>query len=60
MLVRRMLWAECTVQNGVFIFFEDELHPIYHNYPTDGPADGQISPSDELVEKLNAIIANGA
>jgi hypothetical protein len=60
MLVRRMLWAECTVQNGVFIYFEDELHPIYHNYPTDGPADGQISPSDELVEKLNAIIANGA
>ena len=55
-LVRRMMWAECTDRNGVFIYFEDALHPIYHNYPTDGPADGQIHPSDELVIWLNDVL----
>ena len=58
-LVRRMQWAGCTDPKGVFIYFEDELHPIYQNYVSGYVDDGQIRASDELVEKLNAIIANG-
>lgn len=58
-LVRRMIWAGSASAKGVFIYFEDELHPIYQNYVSGYVDDGQIRASDELVEKLNAIIANG-
>ena len=56
-LVRRILWAECTDAKGVFIYYEDKLHPVYQDEHLEYTEDGQIIPSDELVEKLNAIIA---
>ena len=55
-LVRRILWAECTDAKGVFIYYEDKLHPVYQDEHLEYTEDGQIIPSDELVEKLNAII----
>ena len=57
-LVRRILWAECTDAKGVFIYYEDKLHPVYQDEHLEYTEDGQIIPSDELVEKLNAIIEN--
>ena len=56
-LVRRMLWASCADETGVFVYENDWLHPIYHTYPSNGSATGMIFPSKTLVEKLNAIIA---
>ena len=53
-LVRRMQWAECLDETGVFVYQEDSTHPIYSGYV--GPEDGMIFPSKLLVEKLNAII----
>lgn len=55
-LVRRMQWATCVDETGVFVYKEDSTHPIYSVNPT-GPEDGMIFPSKKLVEKLNAIIA---
>ena len=55
-LVRRMQWAECVDETGVFIYQEDSHHPIYSGYVD--PEDGMIFPSKLLVEKLNAIIAS--
>jgi hypothetical protein len=31
-LVRRMRWAECADPTGVFVYQEDEKHPIIHGY----------------------------
>ena len=56
-LVRRMQWAECLYETGVFVYQEDSTHPIYSGYVD--PEDGMIFPSKLLVEKLNAIIAAG-
>lgn len=53
-LVRRMQWAECLYETGVFVYQEDSTHPIYSGYVD--PEDGMIFPSKLLVEKLNAII----
>lgn len=55
-LVRRMQWAECADETGVFVYKEDSSHQIYRGYE-EGPEDGMIFPSKALVEKLNAIIA---
>lgn len=54
-LVRRIQWATCVDETGVFVYKEDSTHPIYSVDPT-GPEDGMIFPSKLLVEKLNAII----
>lgn len=55
-LVRRMQWATCADDTGVFVYQEDATHPIIHGYSKTEPADGMIFPSKKLVEKLNAII----
>lgn len=54
-LVRRMQWAECVDETGVFVYREDSTHPIYTLDPA-GSEGGMIFPSKKLVEKLNAII----
>ncbi len=56
-LVRRMQWADCLYETGVFVYQEDSTHPIYSGNVD--PEDGMIFPSKLLVEKLNAIIAAG-
>lgn len=55
-LVRRMNWASCADETGVFIYEEDFSHQIYHGYYSGGSDYGMIFPSDAVVEKLNAII----
>lgn len=55
-LVRRMQWADCVDETGVFVYQEDSAHPIYSGYV--GPEEGMIFPSKRLAEKLNAIIAS--
>lgn len=53
-LVRRMQWAECFYETGVFVYQEDSTHQIYSGYT--GPEEGMIFTSKILAEKLNAII----
>ncbi len=56
-LVRRMQWATCVDETGVFVYQEDSTHQIYSGYT--GPEEGMIFTSKILAEKLNAIIAAG-
>ena len=56
-LVRRMQWATCVDETGVFVYQEDSTHQIYSGYT--GPEEGMIFTSKILAEKLNAIIESG-
>ena len=55
-LVRRMNWASCADEAGVFIYEEDSVHQVYHAYPSDGSDYGMIFPSESLVTWLNNVL----
>ena len=54
-LVRRMNWASCADEAGVFIYEEDSVHQVYHAYPSDGSDYGMIFPSEALAVWLNDV-----
>ena len=54
-LVRRMNWASCADETGVFIYEEDVSHQIYHAYPSNGTDYGMIFPSEALAVWLNDV-----